>query len=110
MAIPRESLRWTSGEDSIVEYATPGGGMRCFCSRCGTRLYNSPRSFPGLMSLVAGTLDDELTLGPVAHINVESKASWFEITDACPQFDALPKAAERVLESKKIPGGESGRS
>lgn len=102
-AIPRETLRWLSGEELISEYATRGGGQRYFCSVCGTRLYNSPRSFPGLVSLVVATLDEELASGPVAHINVESKAPWFEIQDGLPRFDALPKAAKRVLETKKIP-------
>lgn len=103
-AIMRDALRWTSGEALISKYETPGGGSRFFCSRCGTRLYNSPASFPELMSLVVGTLDEELVDGPTAHINVESKAAWFEIGDGAPQFDALPKSAERVLETRTISG------
>jgi hypothetical protein len=37
-----------------------------------------------------GTLTDPPTIRPQAHIFVGSKAPWFEITGALPQFEELP--------------------
>jgi len=89
--VPSAALRWTAGASEIVEWKTPAGGRRAFCGRCATRLYNRPKRFPEHVSLVVGCLDPETGRGPEAHINVESKAPWYEIRDGLPQFDALPK-------------------
>jgi hypothetical protein len=37
-----------------------------------------------------GTLQDEPSIRPQAHIHVASKAPWFEITDDLPQYAELP--------------------
>jgi hypothetical protein len=91
-------FRFTSGEEAVKVYETPGGGARSFCSLCGTRIANHPRKFPASLSVVLGTLADELERPPVLHINVESKARWFEIPDGAPRFDALPPAADTALD------------
>jgi len=95
--IRRSDLHFTAGKELLTVWDTAGGGQRVFCSRCGTRIGNYPRKYPGSVSLVLGTLDAELERGPVAHVNVESKAPWYEIADGAPQFDALPKGAEEAL-------------
>jgi hypothetical protein len=38
----------------------------------------------------AGSLDDDPIVRPVVHIHTASKAPWFEITDALPQFAEFP--------------------
>jgi len=83
-------LRFVAGADAVRESHTPGVGVRAFCSRCATRLYNRAESNPALTSLVAASLDEPHSVRPRMHINVESKASWFEIRDDLPQFAALP--------------------
>ena len=50
------------------------------------------------MSLVVATLDEELDQAPVAHVNVESKAPWYEIAEGALQFDALPPNAQAALD------------
>jgi len=37
-----------------------------------------------------GTLADAPSIRPSMHIFVESKASWYEITDELPQHDGFP--------------------
>jgi len=34
---------------------------------------------------------------PVAHLNIESKAPWYEILDDCPQFASLPPEIEDAM-------------
>ena len=66
---------------------------RCFCVRCGTRLYNHAPS-RGMVSIVVNTLETDGILRPIAHINTESKCAWLDINDGLPQFLAVPSATE----------------
>ena len=93
---PATSFRFTSGEESVHRYTT-GGAFRCFCSLCGTRLYNGLSSGTGFISLIVSTLDEEPP-APVLHMNVESKAPWYEIDDDLPQHQGLPPQVIEALE------------
>jgi hypothetical protein len=97
-AVSRNDFRWLAGEENVKVFTTPGGGTRTFTTCCGTRLFNSPRKFPEIVSLIAETLDEPLTEPPAVHINVESKAPWYEIRDDKPQFPALPRAFAKMIE------------
>jgi hypothetical protein len=66
---------------------------RCFCAKCGTRLYNHALA-RGLISLVVATLETDQVWRASAHINMESKCSWLDIDDGLPQFLAVPGPAE----------------
>jgi hypothetical protein len=90
-------LHLTAGESLLKEYRT-GGGARYLCERCGGRLFNRPASNPELTMLLVASLDDEPETGPVMHVNVESKAPWYEIRDDLPRFDGLPPQAAAALE------------
>ena len=82
-------FRFTSGEEAVREYRNPEG-FRYFCGCCGGRLFNRPMSTDEVLLLVVATLDAEPEQKPVVHINVESKASWHDILDDLPQYQALP--------------------
>ena len=90
-------LRLTAGEAELAEYRH-GGGARVFCRRCGGRLFNRPASTERFVSLVVATLDEEPASGPVMHLNVESKAPWYEIRDDLPRFEGLPPGLAESLE------------
>lgn len=47
--------------------------------------------------LVVASLDNEPQGGPAMHLNVESKAPWYEILDDLPQYQGLPPQAAGVL-------------
>lgn len=91
-------LSFREGADLVREVHTAGVGTRAFCSRCGTRLFNRPESAPRITMLVVGTLDDESDIVPSMHVNLESKAPWYEIRDELPRFQALPPAAASALD------------
>ena len=66
---------------------------RCFCSKCGTRLYNySP--VRGMISLVVATLDTDTEIRPIANINTASKCAWYEMQDELPRFDSVPSKSD----------------
>ena len=87
------SLTMLEGAEFMARYHIKNLNVdRCFCAKCGTRLYNHAPS-KGMVSLVVATLDVDEALRPVAHVNTESKCSWFEINDELPQFSSTPDPA-----------------
>ena len=88
------NFKLTEGAQYIARHHIPRlTADRCFCARCGTRLYNHVPS-RGVMSLVVATLDAGEFLRPVAHINTESKLHSLQISDGLPEFPAMPDPAE----------------
>ena len=82
-------FRITSGDEAVRQYRNPQG-FRYFCERCGGRLFNRPMSTEKFLLLVIASLDEEPARRPVMHINVESKAPWYDILDDLPQHQSLP--------------------
>ncbi len=83
--IERAKLSITSGESDILSVAGPSWHEER-CARCGSLLFAVVRD--GTFAHVAmGSLVDDPTIRPRAHIFVGSKAPWFIITDDLPQYD-----------------------
>jgi hypothetical protein len=84
--IQSDKLRITSGEAKLLVY---GEEHACdvHCNVCGTLLYSVVRD-GAFVHIAMGTLVDNPTIRPTAHIFVGSKAPWFTITDNLPQYDA----------------------
>jgi len=89
-AVARSSFRFRSGEELLTRYESSPGTFRCFCSVCGSPVASFFAGDPGTIGLPLGALDDDPGVRPVCHVHVASKAPWYEITDALPQFAALP--------------------
>ena len=96
--VQSDALRILGGADLVRERRTPGVGTRAFCRECATRLYNRPDSTASITMLVVATLDDQSQVRPSMHINLESKAPWYEIEDVLPRFDGLPSVAQAALD------------
>jgi hypothetical protein len=92
--MPFAGLKIVAGADLIARHHIENmNADRCFCGKCGTRLYNhAPQA--GMISLVVATLAESPPLRPLAHINTESKCGWFQITDTLPQFASVPSPAQ----------------
>lgn len=86
--IEREKLAVTAGTDTILRY---GGDVThdVHCARCGSLLYSNIGTGP-YVHVTLGTLLDDPSIRPTAHIFVGSKASWERITDDLPQFTEFP--------------------
>jgi hypothetical protein len=85
---PLGAFAWTHGETQVVDYALPEARYfgTAFCRRCGGSVprVSAARS---LVVVPAGALDVDPGVRPSAHICTASKAAWFEITDAIPQYE-----------------------
>ena len=83
--IARDKLRVVKGNENLMTHGA-ATGHDAHCRQCGSLLYSVVRD--GTFAHVAmGTLVDDPSIRPTAHIFVGSKASWFSITDDLPQYD-----------------------
>jgi hypothetical protein len=88
--IGSDQLQVVAGAEQLLKV---GDDQACafFCSRCHCPLYHlfAARS---LVHVQLGVLRDAPSKKPDQHIFVGSKAPWFEITDALPQWPELPES------------------
>ena len=82
--IARDKLSVTRGEGSLTTYGDEAN-HDAHCGRCGSLLYSVVRD-GAFVHVAMGTLVDDPSIGPTAHIFVGSKAAWFAITDDLPQY------------------------
>jgi hypothetical protein len=83
--IAREKLRLTKGADNLMIYGEENGNDT-HCKACGSLLYSVVRN-GAFVHVAMGTLVDDPSIRPTAHIFVGSKAPWFTITDDLPQYE-----------------------
>lgn len=89
VVVKRDALRLVAGADAIARFETPGGDARPFCSRCGSTVPDFESKGPRL-GVPAGNFEGDLGLSPKCHIFWASRASWFDVRDDLPKFDAWP--------------------
>lgn len=82
--IERHKLAVTKGEDSLMIFGEEDAN-NTHCKVCGSLLYSVVRD-GAYVHVAMGTLADNPTIRPTAHMFVGSKAPWFTITDDLPQY------------------------
>ena len=91
LLVPRAAFRWDRGEACVRSYALPARKYGTdFCADCGSLVPSAPMAATMAM-LPAGAIDSPLPPLRAVHLYVASKAPWYEIADAWPQFAALPR-------------------
>ena len=86
--IEPETLKFTKGEDALILIGDPQGHHARRCGSCFSMLCWT--GYEGKIRVPYGSLIDDPTLKPTAHIFVGSKAPWYEIRDDLPQYDEDP--------------------
>ncbi|WP_166269292.1 GFA family protein [Marinobacter caseinilyticus] len=89
--VQKLKFRVIDGETLIREYESRPGKYRAFCGACGSQLYSRVDAISGILRLRVGVINEPLGKQPAAHVFVGSKADWFKITDAIPQFEKLER-------------------
>jgi hypothetical protein len=82
--IRRDRLRITEGEGNLMIFGEENAN-NTHCKLCGSLLYSVVRD-GAFVHVAMGTLVDDPSIRPTAHIFVGSKARWFTITDDLPQY------------------------
>lgn len=88
---PSAQFAWRSGKEVVRTYRVPEAQRFAisFCARCGGGAPIEREGAPFVL-VPAGLLDADPGARPEAHIHVASKAPWYRIADAIPQFAELP--------------------
>ena len=89
-----DGVRFTRGDQELASYKVPDAQhfTQVFCRHCGSNMPRIDRTRD--MAIVpSGGLDDDPGRAVEAHIFVGSKAPWFMIADALPQFSEYPPSA-----------------
>ena len=83
--IERDRLRVVKGAEGLMIFGDESG-HDAHCRHCGSLLYSLVREGQ-YVHVALGTLVDDPSIRPTAHIFVGSKAPWFTITDELPQYE-----------------------
>ncbi len=77
------SFNVIKGKIKICE--TSSGVERGFCDNCGTSLtYANESGWPGVISVLAVTLDDPSFAKPTAHVYTSHQQPWIKLDDGLP--------------------------
>ncbi len=85
----RSSLTFLKGEDKLTEYESTGG-IRTFCSACGSRLMNYGKEGVDYLSVATACLDNGYQGRAVAHCCTSGKAPWHTPTTDIASYPELP--------------------
>jgi hypothetical protein len=79
-----------SASDPGVTRYHSGGGLRAFCSCCGSPVWFEPDNLPALRGVPLGVIDDLEIGAPTMHVWTKSMVPWVSLSDALPQHDTHP--------------------
>jgi hypothetical protein len=87
LAWPLDALRYTTGEELLVDFPLPGAQHfgQSFCGVCGGAMPRRSAS-RGFVVVPIGSLDSDPGINPSAHQFVAFKAPWHEIHDGVQQY------------------------
>jgi hypothetical protein len=84
-----------SGETKTHVVTAESGNTvtRHFCPACGSRLFSETTGRPGILGVMAGSLDDHTWFAPDMVIFKRAQPLWDITTEDVPCHDALPPPA-----------------
>jgi hypothetical protein len=82
-------LALTPSDPNVTKFNS-GGGLRVFCSVCGSPLWYEPAGLPQFRGIPLGVIDAGGVARPAMHVWTKSKAAWASISDDLPQHDRHP--------------------
>jgi hypothetical protein len=95
--------RLVRGHEQIGRFESSPGAFRKFCRRCGSVVTDAEPAWQDFTFMPAGALDDDPGIRPVGHIFTASKASWVDISDDLPRFEAFPPGVDAAVLPDIVP-------
>ncbi len=88
----QDTFRLVSGEVATYTKIADSGNevTRMFCPNCGTPVYWTGASFPGVVILTASSLDDPESVVPSRELWTDSAVSWCRIRTEVRSFHRRP--------------------
>ena len=78
-----------SGNDCLTTFTFKPGRNRHFCTQCGSPVYSSNDQDPTRLRIRLGIIDSDISERPILHNFVTSKASWEDLDENLPRYDAF---------------------
>jgi hypothetical protein len=69
------------------------------CRLCGTKVWNEPLSFPDLVIMKPGTLDDMSWARPVGSIWTDRRQRWVALDPEGPNFPGQPPSRQPLFDA-----------
>lgn len=88
--VAASQFKWTKGEAMLAQYDSSANVIKTFCKQCGSNLISLYKNDPEHIGLPIGGLEQDPGTRPIAHIYVDDKSPWYEITDQLPVYHGLP--------------------
>ncbi|MGD8393850.1 MAG: GFA family protein [Candidatus Eiseniibacteriota bacterium] len=86
VGFPIRQFRIVAGDTVLRSYRTDTGATRRFCATCGSTLtYEGPR-WPEEVHVTRAAIEQPIDREPGAHVYVDHRAAWWEISDGLPQL------------------------
>jgi len=85
-AVPGECLRITAGEADVTAYRSSEIGTRSFCRRCGSSMFCTLDTHPGMVDVALGCLAAGHGAAARAHVFWDDRADWVEVGDRLPRL------------------------
>ena len=85
--VDAKDFTFLSGEKNLSHYNSSPTQTKLFCKTCGSPILSRNTSTPETIRIRLGTIETDISERPQAHIFVDSKANWEEISDSLPQYD-----------------------
>lgn len=82
------------GKTASYQSKADSGGMvtREFCPACGSRLFGSSTTMPGIKTVHASALDAPMSFKPMMTVYAKRAQPWDPVAAGLPAFDAMPPA------------------
>jgi hypothetical protein len=77
-----ENFEISAGE--LAVWNSSSGVERGFCAQCGSSLTYVGEQWPGLVSILAPTLDNPAIATPTIHVYTEHQLPWVKLGDGLP--------------------------
>lgn len=85
-AMPNERVRVTAGESELTHYRSSEIGTRSFCRRCGSSLFCSLDTHPGVTDVALASLAPGHGAVPRAHLFWDDRVGWLALGDSLPRL------------------------
>ena len=84
-------FNFISGQNNLSSYSPSETQTKYFCKTCGSPIMSKNTLSPDNVRIRLGTIESDILEHPEAHIFVDSKANWEEISDHIPQYSEYIK-------------------
>ena len=91
VAFPADAIKVVGVTKTFQSRADSGGTVtREFCGECGSRLFGSSTTMPGVKTVHAAAFDDPNAFRPMMSVYAKRVRAWDHVEAGLPAFEAMP--------------------